>query len=45
VLDAPILANGRLELRAYVREQTLSHVIHRYGNLTEAPAPDVSSRA
>ena len=43
ILDAPVLANGRLELRAYLREQTLSHVIHRYGNLTEAPAPDVSA--
>ena len=35
VLDSPVLANGRLELRAYVREQTLSHVTHRYGNLME----------
>jgi len=36
VLDAPVLANGRLELRAYVREQTFSEVTHRYGNLTES---------
>src|SRR5947207_12987696 len=36
VIDAPVLANGRLELRAYVREQAVSHVLHRYGSLTEA---------
>jgi cytochrome c-type biogenesis protein CcmH/NrfF len=39
VIDAPVLANGRLELRAYVREQTLSHVVHRYGNIVESPPP------
>jgi RHH-type transcriptional regulator, proline utilization regulon repressor / proline dehydrogenase / delta 1-pyrroline-5-carboxylate dehydrogenase len=37
VLDAPVVANGRLELRCYVREQTVSRVIHRYGSVT-APA-------
>jgi RHH-type proline utilization regulon transcriptional repressor/proline dehydrogenase/delta 1-pyrroline-5-carboxylate dehydrogenase len=35
VIDAPVLANGRLELRWYLREQTLSQVTHRYGNLLE----------
>jgi RHH-type proline utilization regulon transcriptional repressor/proline dehydrogenase/delta 1-pyrroline-5-carboxylate dehydrogenase len=35
VIDAPVLANGRLELRWYLREQTVSHVLHRYGNVTE----------
>ncbi len=35
VIDAPVLINGRLELRWYLREQTLSHVTHRYGNLFE----------
>jgi RHH-type proline utilization regulon transcriptional repressor/proline dehydrogenase/delta 1-pyrroline-5-carboxylate dehydrogenase len=33
VIDAPVLANGRLELRWYLREQALSRVVHRYGNL------------
>ena len=33
ILNAPVLANGRLELRWYVREQTVSRVVHRYGNL------------
>ncbi len=33
VLDAPVLAGGRLELRHYVREQTVSRVVHRYGNV------------
>jgi RHH-type proline utilization regulon transcriptional repressor/proline dehydrogenase/delta 1-pyrroline-5-carboxylate dehydrogenase len=33
VIDAPVLANGRLELRWYLREQTVSRVVHRYGNI------------
>lgn len=33
VLDAPVLANGRLELLHYVREVSLSIDYHRYGNL------------
>lgn len=33
VMDAPVLANGRLELRHYLREQAISHTVHRYGNL------------
>lgn len=33
VLDMPVLANGRLELRHYLREQAISHTVHRYGNL------------
>ncbi|HEY5936556.1 MAG TPA: aldehyde dehydrogenase family protein, partial [Kofleriaceae bacterium] len=33
VIDAPVLANGRLELRWYLREQTLSQIVHRYGNV------------
>jgi RHH-type proline utilization regulon transcriptional repressor/proline dehydrogenase/delta 1-pyrroline-5-carboxylate dehydrogenase len=35
VIDAPVLANGRLELRWYLREQTVSRVLHRYGGVTE----------
>jgi RHH-type proline utilization regulon transcriptional repressor/proline dehydrogenase/delta 1-pyrroline-5-carboxylate dehydrogenase len=35
VIDAPVLANGRLELRWYVREQAVSRVLHRYGSLVE----------
>ena len=31
--DAPVLAEGRVELLWYVREQSLSHDYHRYGNL------------
>ena len=33
VFDAPVLATGRLELRHYLREQTVSRVVHRYGNV------------
>ena len=35
VLDAPPLANGRLELRYYLREQAVSQTVHRYGNLMD----------
>ena len=40
VIDAPVLANGRLELRWYVREQTVSQVLHRYGSVTEPGATE-----
>jgi RHH-type proline utilization regulon transcriptional repressor/proline dehydrogenase/delta 1-pyrroline-5-carboxylate dehydrogenase len=35
VIEAPVLASGRLELRWYLREQTVSRVLHRYGSVTE----------
>jgi RHH-type transcriptional regulator, proline utilization regulon repressor / proline dehydrogenase / delta 1-pyrroline-5-carboxylate dehydrogenase len=38
VIDAPVLASGRLELRWYLREQTVSRVLHRYGSVTEPAA-------
>lgn len=31
---APVLANGRLELLHYLREVSISHDYHRYGNLS-----------
>jgi RHH-type proline utilization regulon transcriptional repressor/proline dehydrogenase/delta 1-pyrroline-5-carboxylate dehydrogenase len=31
--DRPVLAEGRIELLWYFREQSLSHSYHRYGNL------------
>ncbi len=40
VIDAPVLASGRLELRWYLREQTVSWVRHRYGSLTEPAATE-----
>lgn len=33
LIDAPVLATGRLELRWYLREQAVSQTMHRYGNL------------
>lgn len=33
IADAPVLAEGRLELLWYVQEQSLSFDYHRYGNL------------
>ncbi len=38
LIDAPVLANGRLELRWYLREQTISRVLHRYGSLIQPPS-------
>jgi hypothetical protein len=40
VVDAPVLANGRLELRWYLREQTVSQVLHRYGSVAEPAATE-----
>jgi len=40
VIDAPVLASGRLELRWYLREQTVSRVLHRYGSVTEPAATE-----
>ena len=34
LIEAPVLANGRLELRWYLREQTVSRILHRYGNVS-----------
>jgi RHH-type proline utilization regulon transcriptional repressor/proline dehydrogenase/delta 1-pyrroline-5-carboxylate dehydrogenase len=40
VIDAPVLANGRLELRWYLKEQVVSRVLHRYGNAAEPAATE-----
>jgi RHH-type transcriptional regulator, proline utilization regulon repressor / proline dehydrogenase / delta 1-pyrroline-5-carboxylate dehydrogenase len=40
VIDAPVLANGRLELRWYLREQAVSQLLHRYGSVTEPAATE-----
>jgi RHH-type proline utilization regulon transcriptional repressor/proline dehydrogenase/delta 1-pyrroline-5-carboxylate dehydrogenase len=39
VLDTPVVATGRLELRGYLREQVVSRVVHRYGSVMP-PAPE-----
>ncbi|MCL4831762.1 MAG: proline dehydrogenase family protein [Caldilineaceae bacterium] len=33
VIEGPLLANGRLELGHYLREQAVSQTVHRYGNV------------
>jgi RHH-type proline utilization regulon transcriptional repressor/proline dehydrogenase/delta 1-pyrroline-5-carboxylate dehydrogenase len=33
IADAPVVAAGRVELLWYLREQSISHDYHRYGNL------------
>jgi RHH-type proline utilization regulon transcriptional repressor/proline dehydrogenase/delta 1-pyrroline-5-carboxylate dehydrogenase len=40
VARAPVLAEGRVELLWYVREQSISHDYHRYGNLGGRGAED-----
>lgn len=35
LIVAPVLANGRLELLHYLREVSISHDIHRYGNINK----------
>jgi RHH-type proline utilization regulon transcriptional repressor/proline dehydrogenase/delta 1-pyrroline-5-carboxylate dehydrogenase len=45
VADAPVLGHGRIELLWYLKEQSLSHVYHRYGNLgrrADEPRSEVS---
>jgi RHH-type transcriptional regulator, proline utilization regulon repressor / proline dehydrogenase / delta 1-pyrroline-5-carboxylate dehydrogenase len=39
VLDAPVVATGRVELRGYLREQAISRVVHRHGSVMP-PAPE-----
>jgi RHH-type proline utilization regulon transcriptional repressor/proline dehydrogenase/delta 1-pyrroline-5-carboxylate dehydrogenase len=36
IADDPVLANGRLELRHYLKEQAISETVHRYGNVRES---------
>lgn len=45
VLTMPILANGRLELLRYFREQAVSETIHRYGNIVPKPAEVLKEKA
>jgi RHH-type proline utilization regulon transcriptional repressor/proline dehydrogenase/delta 1-pyrroline-5-carboxylate dehydrogenase len=33
IADTPVSSHGRVELLWYLREQSISHVYHRYGNL------------
>jgi len=33
VIDWPVLANGRIELLHYLKEQSVSETLHRYGNI------------
>lgn len=34
LVDSPALLHGRLELRHYVREQSVTQTLHRYGNVS-----------
>ncbi len=33
LLESPVLANGRIELLNYLKEQAVSETVHRYGNI------------
>lgn len=35
ILESDVLANGRIELLGYIKEQSISETIHRYGNIFE----------
>ena len=37
LIDDPVMANGRIELRHLLREQSLSVAYHRYGNCGGGP--------
>ncbi len=45
LLDDPVLANGRLELRNYLHEQAISQTTHRYGNVMQPPTRSRNGRA
>jgi len=34
IIEEPVTASGRLELRLYLREQAISETLHRFGNVT-----------
>lgn len=33
ILRDPVTGRGRLELRYYLREQSMTELLHRYGNI------------
>ena len=35
IIPATALANGRIELLNYLKEQSVSETVHRYGNIFE----------
>lgn len=35
IVDAPVVSNGRIELRHYLMEQSVTQTTHRYGNILE----------
>ena len=35
IADAPVVSNGRLELRHYLQEQSMTQTTHRYGNILQ----------
>lgn len=37
LIERPVLANGRIELLCYLREQAVSETTHRYGNIVSRP--------
>ncbi len=37
LIERPVLANGRIELLSYLREQAVSETTHRYGNMVARP--------
>lgn len=38
IIECPIVASGRLELRHFMLEQAISQTMHRYGNIYQKPS-------
>ena len=45
IADTQVSRHGRVELLWYVREQSVSHIYHRYGNLGLEPMSSATSRS
>lgn len=39
-IDFPVVGNGRIELTRWMKEQSISETMHRYGNIISRPAPN-----
>lgn len=44
-IHAPLLASGRIELTRWLREQSVSQTLHRYGQLSEPRSTDAGRRS
>ncbi|WP_411826542.1 proline dehydrogenase family protein [Luteolibacter sp. AS25] len=45
IVNHPVLANGRIELMYWLKEQAISQTTHRYGNIIAAPPSTIQEKA